>query len=134
MTEPQSWAQAFKAYLKPKMLAMMLLGFGSGLPFMMFFSKLSRWLSEVGIDKATIGYFFWIGLAYSLKFLWSPIVDRFRIPLFTNWLGQRRSWMMLSVIGTIVGMLVISGANPSPIVKGSLIPVSYTHLTLPTKA
>lgn len=120
---PRSWTDALKSYAQPKMLAMLALGFGSGLPFMMFISKLSRWLSEVGIDKSTIGFFYWIGLAYALKFAWAPIVDRTRIPLLTNLLGQRRSWMLLAVIGTIIGMIVISGANPSPEVEGSLIPI-----------
>ena len=119
----RSWGEAALAYLQPKMLAMLLLGFGSGLPFMMFFSKLSRWLSEVGIEKATIGFFYYLGLVYGLKFLWSPVVDRVRIPVLAGWLGQRRSWMMLAVVGTIVGMLVISGADPRPDVEGSLLPI-----------
>ena len=123
ITERPSWAAVFQSYLKPKMLAMLALGFGSGLPFMMFFSKLSRWLSDVGIDKTTIGFFFWIGLAYSFKFLWAPVVDRGRIPLLTSWLGQRRSWMMISILGTIMGMMVISGAAPAPNIKGSLLPI-----------
>ena len=118
-----SWRASIETYMQPKMLAMLALGFGSGLPFMMFFSKLSRWLSETGIDKATIGFFFWIGLAYSFKFLWAPIVDRARIPALTQALGQRRSWMLLAVIGTIIGMLTISGATPSPNIEGSLWPI-----------
>ena len=119
----RSWRASLQTYLQPKMLAMLLLGFGSGLPFMMFFSKLSRWLSEVGIDKSTIGFFYWIGLAYALKFLWAPVVDRTRIPGLTRMLGQRRSWMMAAVAGTIVGMLLIGGADPSPTVAGSLTPL-----------
>ena len=121
--KPRSWLDALRSYGQPKMLAMLALGFGSGLPFMMFISKLSRWLSEVGIDKSTIGFFYWIGLAYALKFAWAPVVDRVRIPGLTQLLGQRRSWMLLAVIGTIIGMVVISGANPSPDVAGSLTPI-----------
>ena len=121
--KPRSWLDALRSYMQPKMLAMLALGFGSGLPFMMFISKLSRWLSEVGIDKSTIGFFYWIGLAYALKFAWAPVVDRVRIPGLTKLLGQRRSWMLLAVIGTIIGMVVISGANPSPEVAGSLTPI-----------
>lgn len=120
---PRPWIDALKSYAQPKMLAMLALGFGSGLPFMMFISKLSRWLSEVGIDKSTIGFFYWIGLAYALKFAWAPIVDRVRIPGLTQLLGQRRSWMLLAVVGTIIGMVVISGANPSPEIAGSLTPI-----------
>jgi len=119
----QTWLDALRSYAQPKMLAMLALGFGSGLPFMMFISKLSRWLSEVGIDKSTIGFFYWIGLAYAVKFLWSPVVDRARIPGLTKLLGQRRSWMLIAVLGTVIGMIVISGANPLPDVKGSLTPI-----------
>ena len=120
---PKSWVDALRSYAQPKMLAMLALGFGSGLPFMMFISKLSRWLSEVGIDKSTIGFFYWIGLAYALKFAWAPVVDRAQIPVLTKLLGQRRSWMLLAVIGTIIGMVTISGAHPSPDVAGSLTPI-----------
>jgi len=123
MDQRKSWLDALKTYAQPKMLAMLALGFGSGLPFMMFISKLSRWLSEVGIDKSTIGFFYWIGLAYALKFAWAPVVDRAKIPILTALLGQRRSWMLLAVIGTVIGMIVISGANPSPDVVGSLTPI-----------
>ena len=121
--ESNTWLDALRSYAQPKMLAMLALGFGSGLPFMMFISKLSRWLSEVGIDKSTIGFFYWIGLAYALKFAWAPVVDRAKIPVLTNWLGQRRSWMLLAVIGTVIGMVIISGANPSPEIAGSLTPI-----------
>ncbi len=120
-----SWGDALRSYAQPKMLAMLALGFGSGLPFMMFISKLSRWLSEVGIEKSTIGFFYWIGLAYALKFAWSPVVDRARLPILTKLLGQRRSWMLIAVIGTILGMVVISGANPSPDIAGSLTPIIF---------
>lgn len=120
---PTSWTDAVASYAQPKMLAMLALGFGSGLPFMMFISKLGRWLSEVGIEKTTIGFFYWIGLAYAFKFVWAPVVDRAQIPVFSKLLGQRRSWMLLAVVGTIIGMVVISGANPSPDVVGSLTPI-----------
>jgi PAT family beta-lactamase induction signal transducer AmpG len=120
MTSTRSWRAMLTAYFQPKMVAMMALGFASGLPFMMYFSKLSRWLADVEIDKATIGFFYWIGLSYGLKFLWAPIVDRAKIPLLTQWLGQRRSWMFVAILGTIIGMGVISLGNPSPDVAGSL--------------
>ena len=115
-----SWLEAIRAYFKPKILAMMALGFASGLPFMMYFSKLSRWLTDAGVEKATIGFFYWIGLAYALKFVWAPVVDRFRLPILTSWLGQRRSWMFFAILGTILGMGIISLAQPDPAVSGSL--------------
>lgn len=118
--QEKSWSKALLSYAQPKMLAMLALGFGSGLPFMMLYSKLSRWLSDVGVDKATIGAFIFITLAYSFKFVWAPVVDRARIPVLTKWLGQRRSWMMLAVLGTIMGMIVIAGSDPKP---GHLLPI-----------
>lgn len=118
--EKRSWLGAVKTYAQPKMLAMMALGFASGLPFMMYFSKLSRWLTDVEVDKATIGFFYWIGLSYALKFLWAPVVDRLRLPFLTSWLGQRRSWMFLAILGTALGMFIISLSDPSPDVTGSL--------------
>lgn len=111
------------------MLAMLGLGFASGLPLMMYFSKMSRWLAEVGIDKATIGFFFWIGFAYTLKFAWAPVVDRFRLPILSR-LGQRRSWMALAIIGTIAAMLVISTGDPQPGIEGSLRPLIIGGLLL----
>lgn len=119
----RSWSETASAYLKPKMLAMLALGFASGLPLMMYFSKMSRWLSDVGIDRATIGFFSWIALAYGIKFLWAPIVDRTPLPILKSWLGQRRSWIFLAIIGTIAGMLVISTAKPDPAIVGSLTPM-----------
>ena len=121
------------SYFKPKILAMLVLGFASGLPFMMFFSKLSRWLTDEGIDKSTIGFFYWIGLAYALKFLWAPVVDRTRIPFLTRKLGQRRSWMLIAVIGTILGLALIGSwhieAGLGILVIGAFV-LTYSGATL----
>lgn len=92
---------------------MLALGFASGLPLMMVFSKLSFWLKDVGIDKATIGFMYWITLAYTLKWLWSPVVDRVKIPLLTDALGRRRSWMVVAMAGTAIGLVVIGFSNPA---------------------
>ncbi len=99
-------------YMKPKMIAMLVLGFASGLPLMMVFSKLSFWLKEVGIDKSTIGFMYWITISYTLKWLWSPMVDRIKLPFIGEKLGQRRSWMMFSIAGTVIGLIVIGQSNP----------------------
>ena len=113
MTETQSWSEAFKAYLQPVMLVMLALGFASGLPYMMVFQKMSFWLREVGIERSTIGFFYWVTFAYSFKFLWAPIVDRISIPILSTRLGHRRSWMTIAVIGTIIGMLICGFSNPA---------------------
>ncbi|PHR63202.1 MAG: MFS transporter [Robiginitomaculum sp.] len=93
--------------------AMLVLGFASGLPLMMVFSKLSFWLREVGVDRSTIGFFYWVGLAYTFKFLWAPVVDRLQIPVLHKLLGRRRSWMFVALIGTAIGLLVIGFSDPT---------------------
>jgi len=129
----QSWGAAFKTYMQPIMLVMMALGFASGLPYMMVFQKMSFWLREVGIERSTIGFFYWVTFAYSFKFIWAPVVDNFRLPLLTKWLGHRRSWMMLAILGTIIGMLVIGSSDPAEnlmhTVIGALI-LSFAGATL----
>ena len=72
---------AIQAYRHPRVAAMLFLGFSAGLPFPLVFSTLSAWLRDYGVDRATIGFFAWVGLTYSIKVLWAPIVDRIRLPL-----------------------------------------------------
>ena len=109
----RSWLAALRVYLKPLMLAMLVLGFASGLPLMMVFSKLSYWLRDAGIDRTTIGFMYWITLAYTIKFLWAPAVDRLKIPGLTARFGQRRSWMMIAIAGTVAGLLIIAASDPA---------------------
>ena len=92
---------------------MLFLGFSAGLPFYLVFQTLSAWLRQEGIERATIGMLAWVGLTYSIKFLWSPIVDRFRLPLLFGWLGRRRSWMLFAQIGIAVGIANLATSDPS---------------------
>ncbi|MDH3895278.1 MAG: AmpG family muropeptide MFS transporter, partial [Chromatiales bacterium] len=75
------WWDAVGVYRHRRVLAMLFLGFSAGLPFPLVFSTMSAWLRDYGIDKATIGFFAWVGLMYSIKVLWAPLVDRVRLPL-----------------------------------------------------
>lgn len=109
----RSWGDVIRAYTKPKMLGMMSLGFASGLPYMLIYSELAYWMRKEGVDLSVIGFFAWIGLAYTLKVFWSPLVDRLKIPFLTHAMGQRRSWMLFAILGTIVGMLTIAASDPS---------------------
>jgi PAT family beta-lactamase induction signal transducer AmpG len=93
-------------------LAMLFLGFSAGLPLLLVFGTLSAWLARSGIDKTTIGFVSWVALLYGLKVLWSPLVDRFRIPLMYGLLGQRRSWMLLAQCGVAGGLLLMSASDP----------------------
>src|SRR6201999_755382 len=90
---------SIRIYLRPRMLSMLALGFSSGLPFMLIYSTMSAWLRQEGIERKTISALSLVGLAYSLKYLWSPIVDRMPLPLLGRLLGQRRSWMLVRQIG-----------------------------------
>ena len=107
-----TWAQSFKIYLRPKMFAMLMLGFSAGLPLLLVFGTLSFWLRKEGIDRSTIGYISWVAAIYGIKFLWSPLVDRLPIPFVTKTLGQRRSWMLLAQIGVLIGLLLLGTVNP----------------------
>jgi len=106
------WRDALAAYAHPKVRSMLFLGYSSGLPFLMVLIILAARLKQSGIDRSTIGYFSWVGLAYSLKFFWSPFVDRLQLPLLSR-LGRRRSWMLLSQCGVITGLTVMAFADPA---------------------
>ena len=101
-----------QTYIQPRILTVVILGFASGLPLTMVFSKLSFWLREEGINRAVIGGMYAVSLAYSLKFIWSPAVDHINIPILTNRLGKRRSWMFLSATTTSLGLFIIGASSP----------------------
>jgi len=107
------WSAALRLYAQPRMLTMLLLGFSAGLPFYLVFQTLSAWLRQAHIERATIGMLAWVGTAYSLKFLWAPIVDRVPVPLLTRMLGRRRSWMLLAQAGIGIGLLNLALADPA---------------------
>ena len=106
------WRDALGSYAHPRVRSMLFLGYSSGLPFLMVLIILGARLKQSGIDRSTIGYFSWVGLAYSLKFFWSPFVDRLHLPLLAR-LGRRRSWMLLSQCGVIAGLTVMAFADPA---------------------
>jgi len=108
-----TWLEALAVYKKPKVIAMLFLGFSAGLPLVLVFGTLSYWLRKEGIDRTTIGYISWVALLYGFKFVWAPLVDRLQIPLLGQYLGQRRSWMLLAQAGVIVGLWAIASTSPS---------------------
>lgn len=89
----KTWRAALAAYASPSTLVLLLLGFAAGLPYMLVFSTLSVWLREAGVARETIGYASLIGLAYAFKWVWSPLLDQWRLPLLGK-LGRRRSWLV----------------------------------------
>jgi PAT family beta-lactamase induction signal transducer AmpG len=103
---------------------MLLLGFSAGLPLLLVLGTLSFWLREAGVDRTTIGYLSWVGLAYGFKWVWAPLVDRLPIPVLTRVLGRRRSWLLLSQLAVMAGLVAMSFNDPQqslqPVVWGAL--------------
>src|SRR5438876_8378957 len=98
-------------YLRPKTLAMLLLWFSSGLPFYLVGNTFGFWLRDEHTSLTAIGFLSWVGIAYSLKFLWAPLMDRVDLPLFKR-LGHRRGWMMFSQIAVGLALAAMGGIGP----------------------
>ncbi len=111
MTE-HTWKQSFLVYSQPRVLGMCFLGFSAGLPFLLVFSTLSAWLRDSGVTLSVIGFFSWVGVTYSIKVLWAPVVDRLPLPFLTQLLGKRRSWMLLAQVGISAGLMVLAELDP----------------------
>src|SRR5438067_767310 len=92
---------------QPKVAVMLALGFSSGLPFVLSGNTLGYWLRDAGTTLAAIGFLSWVGLAYSFKFLWAPIIDRVDAPIFGRF-GRRRGWMILTQILIGIGLVGMS--------------------------
>ncbi len=116
----RTWREALRLYLQPASLRMLALGFAAGLPLLLVLGTLSFRLREAGIDRSTIGYLSWVGLAYGVKWMWAPLVDRMPIPWLTRQLGRRRSWLLVSQI-VIAGGLVGMALNDPSQLLGPLV-------------
>ncbi|WP_459870363.1 AmpG family muropeptide MFS transporter [Halomonas shantousis] len=108
----RSWRSSLAVYLQPPVLTMLFLGFSAGLPFLLVFSTLTAWLRDTGVEVAAIGFFSWVGMLYSIKFFWAPVVDRLPLPGLSRWLGQRRGWMLLAQATIAAGLVGLAGLTP----------------------
>jgi len=90
----RSWLVPLAVYREPRLVAVLMMGFASGLPLPLTFGTLSFWLSEVGVSRTSVGLFALVGISYSLKFLWSPAIDRLPLSILTARLGRRRGWAL----------------------------------------
>ena len=93
-------------------VALFLLGVSSGLPLLLVFGTLSVWLREAGVERATIGFLSWAGLSYGFKFVWAPAVDSIKIPILSDRLGRRRSWILLAQILIACALIWMSLWDP----------------------
>lgn len=97
-------------YLSPRVLTTLALGFSSGLPFLLVGNTFGFWLRDEGTSLKAIGFISWVGLAYSLKFLWAPLLDRLDVPLLYG-LGRRRAWMALAQILVAGGLIAMAASG-----------------------
>ena len=106
------WKEAFLLYRNPKVVTMFFLGFAAGLPLLLVFSTLTAWLRDMEISRTAIGFFGWVGITYSVKVLWAPVVDRIGLPFLTSKFGQRRGWMLAAQFGISFGLLLMALIDP----------------------
>jgi PAT family beta-lactamase induction signal transducer AmpG len=126
----KSWWPSIAAYLTPRMLIILAMGFASGLPLLLTLSTLSYWLSKVGVDKTTIGLFALVGTPYTFKFLWSPIMDHVRLPILTALLGRRRSWLLLTQLLLAIAIFTMGFSDPTvDPVKTAIIAIIVAFLS-----
>jgi len=101
------WRRALGVYSNPRQLAILAMGFASGLPLALTGATLQNWLTRAGVSLENVGLFSLVGFAYALKFLWSPLIDRAPVPWLSARLGQRRGWLLalaLVLMGAIAAL------------------------------
>ena len=99
-------------YTRSESIRMVFLGFSAGLPHPLLFATLTLWLASAEIKISEITMFGWVGIVYAIKFLWAPMLDRLRLPVITNMLGQRRSWILLTQVMILLGLIFMSSLRP----------------------
>jgi PAT family beta-lactamase induction signal transducer AmpG len=107
------WRRVYDVYGDRRLLAVLFMGFSSGLPLPLTLGTLSFWLAQSGVSRTTIGLFALVGVSYNFKFLWSPVIDRLPLPLLTRRLGRRRSWALALQAGLAVAILALGLSDPA---------------------
>jgi PAT family beta-lactamase induction signal transducer AmpG len=108
----RDWLAAFAVYRDRRVLAIAVLGFASGLPLALTGQTLQAWLTESGASLKDIGLFALVGVPYTLKFIWAPLVDRLPLPLLTRWLGRRRGWLVFAQALLMLAIAALAVSNP----------------------
>jgi MFS transporter, PAT family, beta-lactamase induction signal transducer AmpG len=125
------WRDVLRALGQRKVLLALAIGFGSGLPFLMTGNTFGTWLAEYDTSLTAIGFISWVGLAYSFKMLWAPIIDRANAPLL-GFLGRRRGWMALSqiiVASALVAMALIGPQGGLLLLGSAALVVAFASAT-----
>lgn len=105
---------AFRPYLRKNPMVTFLLGISSGFPLTLLIATMTFWLAKVGIDTATIGFAVALGIPYTIKFLWAPLVDKLPIPFLTKAFGQRRGWLFFIQALLFVAIWQLGASDPQP--------------------
>ena len=107
------WLKAAEVYRDRRQLIILLMGFASGMPFLLTGATLTYWMSRTDVNLTTIGLFALVGTPYAFKFAWAPLVDQMPLPLLDRWLGRRRSWMLLAQVGILVSVVLLAWSDPA---------------------
>ena len=107
-----SYLEALTVYFRPSVLVIMLLGFSSGLPLALSGETLRVWMADRGVDLGTIGLLSLAGLPYTLKFLWAPVVDAWKVPYLQNLFGRRRAWLIASQLVLMAAIIFLGTRDP----------------------
>ncbi len=107
------WLATSRIYVQRRLIVIFMLGFASGLPFLLIGPTLSAWLSEVGVSKTSIGLFALVGGVFAVSFTWAPLVDRLPLPLISRAMGQRRSWLICAQIVCVGALIALGLSNPA---------------------
>src|SRR5215475_8352037 len=118
---------------QPRVASFLTLGFASGLPFLLTGATFGYWLRDEGTTLTAIGFLSWVGLAYTFKVFWAPLVDRARLPLLAR-LGQRRSWVVFAqlLVGVgLIGMAAFGAHGPGGLatIGGFALVVAFASAT-----
>jgi PAT family beta-lactamase induction signal transducer AmpG len=133
MSDPAAGAvkpSVWRAFAQPAAWTMLLFGFSSGLPFLLVAGTLAYWLKENQIEIKSITMIASAGMTYALKFLWAPLLDHWRLPLFDR-LGRRRGWLLLAQLGIVLGLLAMAALTPVQLVPfvGATLAVAFFGAT-----
>ena len=124
--------QNLSIFFEKKTLKMLFLGFSSGLPILLVFSTLSVWLVKAGVNRSTITLFSWAGFAYAFKYMWSPLVDNLRLPIFQKF-GHRKSWLLLSQVMIVASLLFTASSDPSKSLIFTAIGITFVAFSSATQ-
>ena len=106
--DPMNHQRLASAVINRRMLVALVMGFSCGLPLLLTLSVLQAWMKEAGVDLTTIGLMSLVGLPYTLKFFWSPVFDRYTLPL----MGRRRGWLLVSQLSLMAALAWLGFSNP----------------------